>query len=108
MSQNKRSNRLAIIGLFIVVLVMSIALLAIMFLQNQKPTEELSLDTRKEAMVESGFAELNTYPFNQSTLKVGEEQKINLQLNTKTKSVDAIELIFEIVADKGLLDKNKN
>jgi len=78
-----------------------------MFLQNQKPTEELSLDTRKEAMVESGFAELNTYPFNQSTLKVGEEQKINLQLNTKTKSVDAIELIFEIVADKGLLDKNK-
>ena len=105
MPQNKRRNRLAILGLFIIVLVMSIALLAVMFLQ--KPVSELSLDTRKEAMVDSGLAELDTYPFDQSTLKVNEEQKINLQLNTKDKSVDAIELVFEVIADKGLLDKSK-
>jgi hypothetical protein len=84
---------------------MSVALLAVMFLK--KPISELSLDSRKAAMVDSGLAELDTYPFDQSTLKVDEEQKINLQLNTKDKSVDAIELIFEIVADKGLLDKSK-
>jgi hypothetical protein len=58
-------------------------------------------------MVDSGLAEIDTYPFDQSTLKVNEEQKINLQLNTKDKSVDAIELIFEVIADKGLLDKSK-
>ncbi len=105
MLQTKKSNRLAVFGLFFIVLVMSIALLAVMFLK--KPASELSLDTRKAAMVDSGLAELNTYPFDQSTLKVDEEQKINLQLNTKDKSVDAIELIFEIIVDKGLLDKSK-
>lgn len=105
MLQNKKSNRLAMWGLFIVVLVMSVALLAVMFLK--KPVSELSLDTRRAAMVDSGLAEINTYPFDQSTLKVNEEQKINLQLNTKGKSVDAIELIFEIIADEGLLDKTK-
>ncbi len=105
MPQNKRSNHLAVIGLFIIVLVMSISLLAVMFLR--KPISELSLDNRKAAMVDSGLAEIDTYPFDQSTLKVNEEQKINLQLNTKNKSVDAIELIFEVIADKGLLDKSK-
>lgn len=105
MPQSKRSNHLAVVGLFIIVLVMSISLLAVMFLR--KPVSELSLDSRKEAMVDSGLAEIDTYPFDQSTLKVNEEQKINLQLNTKDKSVDAIELIFEVIADKGLLDKSK-
>lgn len=105
MSQTRKFNPFAILGLFVVVLVMSIALLAVMFLQ--KPVSELSLDTRKEAMVDSGLAELNTYPFNQSTLKVDEEQKINLQLNTKDKSLKSIELIFEVIADEGLLDSSK-
>ena len=105
MKQNKKSNRLAIIGLFVIVLIMSISLLAVMLLK--KPVSELSLDTRKAAMVDSGLAELNTYPFDQSTLKVNEEQKINLQLNTKDKSIDAVELVFEVIADEGLLDKSK-
>ncbi|MBU1034135.1 hypothetical protein KKI22_04330 [Patescibacteria group bacterium] len=105
MTPNKKKNHLAIVGLFIVVFIMSISLLAVMFLK--KPVSELSLDTRKEAMVDSGLVELDTYPFNQSTLKVKEEQKINLQINTKDKSVDAVELIFEVIADEGLLDKSK-
>lgn len=105
MQQRQKFNPIALLGLFVVVMVMSIALLAVMFLQ--KPVSELSLDTRKEAMVDSGLAELNTYPFNQSTLKVDEEQKINLQLNTKDKSLKSIELIFEVIADEGLLDTSK-
>ncbi len=105
MSRTRKINSLAIFGLFTIIFITSIAILAVMFLQ--KPASELNLDTRKAAMVDSGLVELNTYPFNQSTLKVKEEQKINLQLNTKTKSIDKIELVFEIIADKGLLDKNK-
>lgn len=105
MPKNKKSNLLATLGLFSIVLVISVALLATMFLK--KPISEFSLDTRKAAMVDSGLAELDTYPFNQSTLKVNEEQKINLQINTKDKSVDTIKLIFEVIADKGLLDKNR-
>lgn len=105
MSQTHKQNPFAVFGLFTIILVTSIALLAVMFLK--KPASELSLDTRKAAMVDSGLAELNTYPFNQSTLKVDEEQKINLQLNTKTKSLDSIELVFEVIADKGLLDAEK-
>lgn len=105
MLQNKKRNRLATLGLFIIVFILSVSLLAVMFLK--KPVSELNLDTRKAAMVDSGLAELDTYPFNQSTLKVNEEQKINLQVNTKGKSVDTIELIFEVIADEGLLDKSK-
>ena len=101
----KKRNHLALFGLFSVVLIVSIALLAVMFLQ--KSISELSFDTRKTAMVDSGLVELDTYPFNQSTLKIKEEQKINLQLNTKDKAIKSVELVFEIIADKGLLDRNK-
>jgi hypothetical protein len=102
---NQRKNSLAIFGLFTIVLVMTVALLAVMILN--KPASEMNFDTRRAAMVDSGLAELDTYPFNQSTLKVKEEQKINLQLNTKDKSVTSIELIFEVIADEGLLSKDK-
>lgn len=105
MANHKKRNHLALFGLFSIVLIMSVALLAVMFLQ--KSVSELSFDTRKAAMVDSGLVELDTYPFNQSTLKVKEEQKINLQLNTKNKAIKSVELIFEVIADKGLLDKNK-
>lgn len=105
MSHHKKRNRLAILGLFSIILVVSVALLAVMFLQ--KSVSEVSFDTRKEAMVDSGLVELDTYPFNQSTLKVKEEQKINLQLNTKDKAVKSVELVFEVIADKGLLSKDK-
>ncbi len=103
--QTRRTNPLAILGLFVVVLIMSISLLAVMFLK--KPASEMSFDTRKAAMVDSGLAELNTYPFNESTLKVDEEQKIDLQINTKDKSLKSIELVFEVIADEGLFDKTK-
>lgn len=104
-SKTNTSKHFASVGLFIIILVMSISILAVMFLR--KPISELSLDTRKAAMVDSGLVELDTYPFDQSTLKVNEEQKINLQVNTKDKAVDSIKLVFEVIADKGLLDKSK-
>lgn len=104
MHYNKK-NRLALIGLLSIILVTAVALLAVFVLQ--KSISQINFDTRKAAMVSSGLVELDTYPFNQSTLKVKEEQKINLQLNTKSKSVKSVELIFEVIADKGLLDKNK-
>lgn len=105
MTYHKKRNRLALLGLFAIILVTSIALLAVMFLQ--KSISQVNFDTRKAAMVTSGLVELDTYPFNQSTLKVQEAQKINLQLNTKSKSIKSVELIFEVIADKGLLDKSK-
>jgi len=105
MTYHKKRNRLALLGLFAIVLVTSVALLAVMFLQ--KSISQVNFDTRKAAMVTSGLVELDTYPFNQSTLKVQEAQKINLQLNTKSKSIKSVELIFEVIADKGLLDKSK-
>ncbi len=105
MMTRHNKNNLAIFGLFSIILVTTIALLAVMFLK--KSVSEMSFDTRKAAMVSSGLVELDTYPFNQSTLKVKEKQKINLQLNTKSQSIKSVELIFEVIADKGLLDKNK-
>jgi len=105
MQKSKRVPMWSIVGLFSVIFILSIGLLAVKLLQ--KPASEVSFDTRRAAMVDSGLTELNTYPFNQSTLKVGDEQKINLQLNTKSRSIDKIELIFEIIADKGLLGKSK-
>ena len=104
MHYNKK-NRLAIIGLLSIFLITAVSLSAVFFLQ--KSISQVNFDTRKAAMVSSGLVELDTYPFNQSTLKVKEEQKINLQLNTKSKSIKSVELIFEVIADKGLLDKNK-
>lgn len=105
MQAKRPFNPLAVLGLFVVVLIMSTVLLAVMFLN--RPASEVSFDTRRAAMVESGLAELNTYPFHQSTLKVKETQTIDLQLNTKDKSLSSIELIFEVIADVGLLDKSK-
>lgn len=98
----KRRRSWAAWGLFVVVACMSATILAILFLGRQ--AEKSSLDSRSGAMVDSGAAELNTYPFDQSTVKVGQEQQIQLQINTKGKSVDAIELRFEIIADQGLLE----
>ncbi len=106
MPHKKRNrNYLALFGFLAVFLVSSIALFAVMFMQKQ--IAQVDFDTRKAAMVDSGLAELTTYPFNQSTLKVKEEQKIKLQINTKTKTIKQVELIFEIIADKGLFDKNQ-
>jgi hypothetical protein len=105
MPKSKKISVWSVVGLFSVAFILSIGLLAVKLLQ--KPASEMSFDTRRAAMVDSGLTELNTYPFNQSTLKVGDEQKINLQLNTKSRSIDKIELIFEIIADKNLLDKDK-
>lgn len=105
MTHHKKRNHLALFGLFSIILITTVALLAVMFLQ--KSISQVSFDARKAAMVDSGLVELDTYPFNQSTLKVKEEQKINLQLNTKDKAIKNVELIFEIIADHGLLDKNK-
>ena len=105
MTQHTKKNRLAVFGLFSIILITTVALLAVMFLQ--KSSSEINFDTRRAAMVDSGLAELDTYPFNQSTLKVKTEQKINLQLNAKDKALKSIELIFEVIADKGLLDNNQ-
>lgn len=104
-SKKQTKTNFARIGLFSVVLLMSALVIAVMFLK--KSGTETSLDTRKEAMVDSGLVELDTYPFNQSTLKVGETQNINLQINTKDKAVDSVSLVFEVVADEGLLSKDK-
>ncbi len=105
MNHLQKRNHLAWFGLLTIIVVTLFASLSVIFLQ--KSTSEVSFDTRKAAMVNSGLVELDTYPFNQSTLKVKEEQKINLQLNTKNEAIKSIELIFEVIADKGLLDRNK-
>ena len=65
-----------------------------------------SLDTRQQAMVIDGSAEIDLYPFANSTFKVGEATNLDLRVNTKDKSVDAIELFFEIQADDDLFDTN--
>lgn len=100
-----KHNRFALVSLVAVFLLISTVFAAVLLLQRQP--DETSFDTRRAAMVDSGLVELDTYPFNQSTLKVKEQQKINLQLNTKAREVKQIELIFEIIADKGLLDRSK-
>lgn len=105
LNQMIKHNRFALVSLVAVFLLISTVFAAVLLLQRQG--DDTSFDTRRAAMVDSGLAELDTYPFNQSTLKVKEQQKINLQLNTKAREIKQIELIFEIIADKGLLDKSK-
>lgn len=104
MKIQKKRKSFALIGLFVIVLTMTATVLAIMFF-NRIGMD--TLDLRQQAMVEGGSAELNTYPFDQSTLKVAEKQNIQLQVNTGTKSVDAIELQLEITADTGMLDQSQ-
>lgn len=99
---NKKRRPMAALGLFFIIFSMTATILTIMFLSRN--LKEQNLDPRSEAMVDAGLAEINTYPFDQSTLKVGEVQNVQLQINSKDKAVDAIELRFEIIADTGLLD----
>lgn len=103
--KTKSRNNFAIWGLFFVVFVMTATLLGIFFLQ--KPVEEVSLDTRKAAMVKDGIVNLEVYPFDQSTIKLGESQTVDFQLNTKDAALNYIELNLEVEADENLLDSNK-
>ena len=103
--KTKNKNNFAIWGLFFIVLIMTATLLSTFFLQ--KPNEELSLDTRKAAMVEDGIVELELYPFDQSTLKVNETQNIDFQINSKDAALGYIELNLEIEADENLLSSSK-
>ena len=100
----KNKNNIAIWGLFSIVFIMTVTLLGIFFLQ--KPEEEISLDTRKAAMVQDGIVDLEVYPFDQSTIKLGESQNVDFQLNTKDAALGYIELNLEIQADENLLDSN--
>ena len=104
-SKVKNRNNVAIWGLFFIVFIMTATLLGIFFLQ--KPTEEVSLDTRKAAMVQDGIVDLELYPFDQSTIKLGESQNIDFQLNTKDAALGYIELNLEVQADENLLDSSK-
>jgi len=99
----RKSNKVALWGLFLIVLLSSITLLAIFYLK--RPSEEVNLDPRSEAMIETGTVDLELYPFDQSTLKESERQEIKILVNSKDYGLSQVKSQLKITADPGILNK---
>lgn len=87
-----------VLGVLLLIFILSATLFGLIFLQSV----DESLDIRKQAVAVKKRVDFNTYPFSQSFFQVGENNKIELQINTYNHFVAALELNLLLKTDAGL------
>ena len=91
---------LVFFGVLLLVFVTVSTLFGLLFLNSV----ETSLDLRQQAQVAVATIQIDSYPFSDSFFRVGDNEHINLQINTQNQDISQIDLEFVLVTSPGLFD----